>query len=301
MRMGVPPSSVNCLVAAGFFAFGAGSRGHARAQARSRNDHNHLHSGLQVYEGGGCSSNRSVWVTLCFLGGSHKSIRFLSGSTIQAKWRTRQFRVCPSIELSGSSPSKKNFASSNNPFHPRSLRLQDLPYAFLLVSGTLFPTATLSHCFESTGCLPSHKPSTLTFNDWAASMAIKLHRPKVDHCENRALPSSRVRNLNNRRSWFALITFCATPALVVALGLAILFAGAAVAFAGPGGAEAGRNSWSKQSKGRIFAGLITDDHCGARHDMDSGMSHYRMHQDVCAKRFQVRTRRGRQAICSGRK
>ena len=74
--------------------------------------------------------------------------------------------------------------------------------------------------------------------------------------------------MNNHRSWFALITGCVTPALIVALGFAILFAGAAVAFAVAGGEKpAARESVPAREK--VFAGLVTDDHCGARHDMGS--------------------------------
>ncbi|HXM62857.1 MAG TPA: hypothetical protein VN950_18490 [Terriglobales bacterium] len=73
------------------------------------------------------------------------------------------------------------------------------------------------------------------------------------------------------KSWFTFITFCATPALAVALGSAVLFAGAAVAFAAPGGAKPAATQESNKAR-RAFAGLITDDRCGARHDMDSGKS-----------------------------
>jgi len=79
--------------------------------------------------------------------------------------------------------------------------------------------------------------------------------------------------VNNRR-WFGLITFCVTPALVVALGLALLFAGVAVAFAVSDGgkpvAAAAQAAYSPRI--RVFSGLITDDHCAARHEMDSGMN-----------------------------
>jgi len=80
--------------------------------------------------------------------------------------------------------------------------------------------------------------------------------------------------LNKHRSWLALITLCVTPALVVALGLAILFAGAAVAFAASNNARPAATAAQETDKARerVFAGLITDEHCGARHDMDSGMN-----------------------------
>jgi len=77
--------------------------------------------------------------------------------------------------------------------------------------------------------------------------------------------------LSKSKSWFTFVTFCATPALAVALGSAILFAGAAVALAAPGGAKPAATQKSNKAR-RAFAGLITDDRCGARHDMDSGKS-----------------------------
>ena len=79
--------------------------------------------------------------------------------------------------------------------------------------------------------------------------------------------------IDNRRSWFALIAFCVTPALAVALGSAVLFTGAAIAFAVPDSAKpvAAAQDVDKPRE-RVFVGLITDDHCGARHEMDSGMN-----------------------------
>jgi hypothetical protein len=80
--------------------------------------------------------------------------------------------------------------------------------------------------------------------------------------------------LSNRCSWFALIRFCATPALALALGCAILFTSAVVVFAVGGVGEPVEVATRQTHKPgeRMFAGLVTDDHCGARHDMDSGMS-----------------------------
>jgi len=79
--------------------------------------------------------------------------------------------------------------------------------------------------------------------------------------------------VNKPRSWFALVRCCATPALVVALGCAILFTSAVVAFAVANGdpVEAATQK-ADHPRERVFAGLITDDHCGARHHMDSGMN-----------------------------
>jgi hypothetical protein len=84
--------------------------------------------------------------------------------------------------------------------------------------------------------------------------------------------------VNRNRTWLVLLTACVTPALVVALGSAILFTTAAVAFAGAGHSEPmsepakGANQAGDSPRERIFAGLITDNHCGARHDMDSDMN-----------------------------
>jgi hypothetical protein len=76
--------------------------------------------------------------------------------------------------------------------------------------------------------------------------------------------------VKDNRSWFALIRCCATPALGVALGSAILFTGVAVAVAGGGERANASAQEGDNPKETVYAGLITDDHCGARHDMDSG-------------------------------
>lgn len=80
--------------------------------------------------------------------------------------------------------------------------------------------------------------------------------------------------MNNNRSWLTLITLCLAPALLVALGSAILFTGAAVAFAASGNTKpaAAATQEAGKPRERVFAGLVTDDHCGARHDMDSGLN-----------------------------
>ena len=80
--------------------------------------------------------------------------------------------------------------------------------------------------------------------------------------------------MNKNRSWLALITWCVTRALIVGLGSAVVFTGAAVAFAVSAGAKpvAAATQDADNPRERVFAGLVTDDHCGARHDMDSGMN-----------------------------
>jgi len=110
------------------------------------------------------------------------------------------------------------------------------------------------------------------------------------------------------RSWLSLVTFCAATVLIVALGSALLFAGASLALAvarpGPGddanekpaadaaqlqpsadkpaGAEAlqplpAAGPASLQliddgggASGSTFSGVITDSRCDARHSMNSG-------------------------------
>jgi len=89
-----------------------------------------------------------------------------------------------------------------------------------------------------------------------------------------------------KRQSFALFSFCVTTVCVVALAMALLFASVTLAFAlaqtlspvidkgttaaaistaDPGQASAAGNA-------QTFTGLITDDHCGARHDMGSDKS-----------------------------
>jgi hypothetical protein len=74
-------------------------------------------------------------------------------------------------------------------------------------------------------------------------------------------------------SWLALITFCATTALVAALGLAILIASATVAFAIAQSLRLPTSRASQQpSVERSFSGVVTDSRCGARHARNSGKS-----------------------------
>ena len=78
--------------------------------------------------------------------------------------------------------------------------------------------------------------------------------------------------MNEIRPWLTLVGFCVARALAVALGTAMLFTSAAVTFAVVGGGEPANATTRERNNPRetVFAGLITDDHCGARHDMDSG-------------------------------
>jgi len=89
------------------------------------------------------------------------------------------------------------------------------------------------------------------------------------------------------RSLFSLVTFCAASGLVIALGLAVLIAtvtaGFAVGTLRSSASDVVLASTSASATGQeaetmptanlvTVAGLITDDHCGARHDRRSGMT-----------------------------
>ncbi len=65
--------------------------------------------------------------------------------------------------------------------------------------------------------------------------------------------------VKQRRSWFALVTFCATTVFVVALALTIIFVTATAAYA-----LAAAFSPSPQE----FSGVISDSHCMGRHIMN---------------------------------
>jgi hypothetical protein len=75
------------------------------------------------------------------------------------------------------------------------------------------------------------------------------------------------------RSWLALITFCATTALIAALGFAVLFASATVAFAVAQSLKSSAPDHAATGEsGKTFSGMITDSNCGPRHAKNSGKS-----------------------------
>jgi hypothetical protein len=84
--------------------------------------------------------------------------------------------------------------------------------------------------------------------------------------------------VKKQSSWLVLVAFCTAITLAVALGFAILLAGGTAAFAVGGGSSMVQSSQDlddnpavdEGATARIFAGVITDSHCGARHAMDSG-------------------------------
>jgi hypothetical protein len=120
---------------------------------------------------------------------------------------------------------------------------------------------------------PSHlKPNWTSALEVPQSQGLRSN-DSDNHPGHEVAQSNGVDNVNNRRCWFALITFCVTPALAVALGSAVLFTGAAIAFAVSDNAKpVAATQDVDRPRERVFVGLITDDHCGARHEMDSGMN-----------------------------
>jgi hypothetical protein len=75
------------------------------------------------------------------------------------------------------------------------------------------------------------------------------------------------------RSWFALITFCATTALIAALGLALLFASATVAYAVAHSLQATANPPADANPPapatQKISGMVTDSKCAAKHAKSS--------------------------------
>jgi hypothetical protein len=111
----------------------------------------------------------------------------------------------------------------------------------------------------------------LTVSDTKGSVVINLHHRAVA-VKKKMAEETKQGSMKRNRSWFALVALCATPALAAAMGLALLFAGGAVAFAGVGEPVGAATQGAVNPAERMFAGLITDDQCRARHEMDSGMS-----------------------------
>ena len=76
--------------------------------------------------------------------------------------------------------------------------------------------------------------------------------------------------MNPSRSWFSLLTFCASVSLAAALALAIVFTAASVvvAAAAPAVAEEPKSASLRPA----YSGVISDHQCGARHDRESGKS-----------------------------
>ncbi len=73
-------------------------------------------------------------------------------------------------------------------------------------------------------------------------------------------------------SWPTLVGYCATWSLIAALGFALLIASAALAFAVAASSDSSSEPRSSSTPQRIFAGMITDSACQARHAPDSNKS-----------------------------
>jgi hypothetical protein len=70
-----------------------------------------------------------------------------------------------------------------------------------------------------------------------------------------------------RGAWLGLLMFCSVMTLAASLGFAALLAGGAAAFASSATEEAQKTDAPSE---QTFSGMITDSHCGARHDQSSG-------------------------------
>ena len=68
----------------------------------------------------------------------------------------------------------------------------------------------------------------------------------------------------NHRAWLRLVGYCVGVVLATALGLAVVFAGATVTFAAGQSAEPAAQA--------SFSGMVTDEHCGAKHERYPGKS-----------------------------
>lgn len=74
------------------------------------------------------------------------------------------------------------------------------------------------------------------------------------------------------RSWFSLLTFCASASLAAALALAIVFTGASVVVAAAAPTAAVAEEPNTAAPQPLFSGVISDHQCGARHNKESGKS-----------------------------
>jgi hypothetical protein len=85
--------------------------------------------------------------------------------------------------------------------------------------------------------------------------------------------------VKRNRPLFSLIGFCIVTVLAAALELAALFAAGTVAFAVASTPALSADDpvspptrMAVTAGGKTYVGLVTDDHCGARHEMESGES-----------------------------
>jgi hypothetical protein len=78
--------------------------------------------------------------------------------------------------------------------------------------------------------------------------------------------------LNTNRSWFSLLTFCASASLAAALSLAAVFAGASAVLVAVAPSTAVAEEPNTAAPQPFFSGVISDNQCGARHEKESGKS-----------------------------
>jgi hypothetical protein len=71
------------------------------------------------------------------------------------------------------------------------------------------------------------------------------------------------------RSFFRLLTYSFTAALLTGLAFALLVAGATWAFAGSPSFDLSLPPVNNASADQVFWGMVTDSRCGAKHSQDS--------------------------------
>ena len=78
--------------------------------------------------------------------------------------------------------------------------------------------------------------------------------------------------MRTNRSWFSLLTFCASVSLAAALALAAVFTGASAVMAVAAPATVWAEEPGAPAPQPNFSGVITDSQCGPRHAEGSGKS-----------------------------
>lgn len=74
------------------------------------------------------------------------------------------------------------------------------------------------------------------------------------------------------RSFFRLLTYSFTAALLTGLAFALLVAGGTWAFAGSPSSDLSLPQLNNASADQVFSGIVTDSRCGAKHPQDSAQS-----------------------------
>jgi hypothetical protein len=149
-----------------------------------------------------------------------------------------------------------------------------LPQSFYGISlRAFFTTPGNSYLISPVATLRTHParvrpattyPTSLPLTTWPSSCATKI-RPRLGPAK---CAFGGTVKLN--RSWFSLLTFCASASLLAGLAIAVVFTGASVVVAAA--APAAVEEPNPVAARPMFSGVITDSQCGARHAEGSGKS-----------------------------